>query len=180
MARIPSLSDAQVTGNAADLFSAIRAKLGVVPNLYRVASNRPAVLKAMLDLAEALGAGTFDARTREAVALAVAGSNSCDYCAAAHSAISRALKVDDAAIDAHLAGRADDPKLAAILSLSVAIVEERGRVSDAALEAARRAGLDNGDIVEVTANVVANIFTNYLNHVAQTEIDFPTRRGKAA
>lgn len=180
MARIPSLSDSQATAKTAELFSAIRAKLGMVPNLYRMAGNRPAVLQAMLGFNEALGAGAFDARTREAIALAVAGANSCDYCAAAHSAISRGLKIDDAAIDAHLAGRADEPKLAAILSLAVAIVEERGRVSDAALEAARQAGIDDGDIVEVTANVVVNILTNYLNHVAQTEIDFPVRRGRAA
>jgi len=28
-------------------------------------------------------------------------------------------------------------------------------------------------VTELVANVAANILTNYLNHVAQTEIDFP-------
>ena len=48
-------------------------------------------------------------------------------------------------------------------------------VADADLQAARDAGLSQADIVEVVAQVVANIFTNYLNHVAATDIDFPRR-----
>jgi hypothetical protein len=38
---------------------------------------------------------------------------------------------------------------------------------------ARTAGLTDGEIAEVVANVALNIFTNYFNHVADTVIDFP-------
>ncbi|MBY8978344.1 hypothetical protein KHP62_21240 [Rhodobacteraceae bacterium NNCM2] len=96
-------------------------------------------------------------------------------------AISAGLKVAPEAMKAHLAGRADDPRTAAILRLAVAIVVAKGMVSDADLDAARAAGLTEADIVETVANVVANIFTNYLNHVAATDIDFPVvSAGKAA
>jgi len=177
MARINQVTDDTA---AAELFDAIRAKVGMVPNVYRVAANQPAALKGLLGLGEALGQGSFDARTREAIALTVAGENACDYCASAHSAISRNLRVDDAEIAARLAGRSTDPRLQAILSLSAAVVRERGFVGDAALAAARDAGLSDADIVETVANVVANIFTNYLNHVAETDIDFPVVRARAA
>lgn len=180
MARLPQLSDTEATGMTAELFTVIRGKIGMVPNIYRVAANRPAVLDALLGFGEALGAGSFDAKTREAISLAVAGANGCDYCASAHSAISKGLNVNDAAIEAHLAGRSDDPRLAAILRLADGIVAHKGHVSDSSLDAARQAGLNDGDIVEVTANVIVNIFTNYLNHVAQTDIDFPVRRAQAA
>lgn len=179
MARITQVSDAAATPEAAALFAAIKGKVGMVPNLYRVAANQPKVLAAMLGLNETL-AGGFDARTREAVALAVAGANECDYCASAHAAISAGLKVSPAAVDAHLAGRSDDPRLAAILRFAVAVVAAKGMVADAELDAARRSGLSEGDIVETVANVVANIFTNYLNHVAATDIDFPVRQARAA
>ena len=53
-------------------------------------------------------------------------------------------------------------------------------LSDEDIAAARVAGLTEPDIVETVANVVANIFTNYLNHVANTDIDFPERRARAA
>ena len=71
--------------------------------------------------------------------------------------------------------------MAAILRLAVAIVAAKGMIEDADLDAARAAGLTEADIVETVANVVANIFTNYLNHVAATDIDFPVvSAGKAA
>lgn len=180
MARITQVSDTAAAPEAAALFTAIKGKIGMVPNLYRVAANQPAVLAAMLGLNETLASGAFDARTREAIALTVAGANACDYCASAHSAISAGLKVAPEAIDAHLVGRSDDPRIGAILRLATAVVSSKGMVSDADLDVARTAGLSEADIVETVANVVANIFTNYLNHVAGTDIDFPVRRASAA
>ena len=91
MSRLRQLADNEATPAAADLFKAIKARVGFVPNLYRVAANQPAVLSAVLGLNEALAGGGFDARIREAIALAVAGANSCDYCASAHAAISAGL-----------------------------------------------------------------------------------------
>ena len=179
MSRIAKVEDMNASPEAAALFSAIRNKVGMVPNLYRVAANQPAVLGAMLGLNEALGGGHFDARTREAIALAVAGANSCDYCASAHAAISAGLKISVNDIDGYLAGHAEDRRIAAILRLTLAIVATRGMVGDDVLSAARDAGLSAADIVETVANTAANIFTNYLNHVAATDIDFPARRARA-
>lgn len=180
MARITQIADSAAAPEAAALFTAIKGKVGMVPNLYRVAANQPKVLAAMLGLNETLAGGAFDARTREAIALAVAGANACDYCASAHAAISAGLKVAPETIEAHLAGRSSDPRTASVLRLTTAIVAARGMVADADLAAAKDAGLSEADIVETVANVVANIFTNYLNHVAETDIDFPARRARAA
>lgn len=180
MARLTQITDTDAGPETAALFDAIRSKVGMVPNLYRVAGNQAAALSALLGLNETLGDGGFDARLREAIALTVAGVNACDYCASAHAAISSGLKVPSQTIDDHLAGRSNDPHTAAILVLATQIVERRGMVTDQDIAAAQGAGLSEADIVETVANVVANIFTNYLNHVAQTDIDFPERSAKAA
>ncbi|MEQ9490411.1 MAG: carboxymuconolactone decarboxylase family protein [Alphaproteobacteria bacterium] len=180
MARITQVSDTAASPEAAALFTAIKGKIGMVPNLYRVAANQPAVLAGMLGLNESLARGAFDARSREAIALAVAGANACDYCASAHAAISAGLKVAPAAIEAHLAGRSDDPRTDAILALATAVVATKGMLADADLAFAKAAGLSEADIVETVANVVANIFTNYINHIAGTDIDFPARSALAA
>jgi hypothetical protein len=37
----------------------------------------------------------------------------------------------------------------------------------------KSAGFSEGEIAEVIANVAMNIFTNYFNETAKTEIDFP-------
>lgn len=180
MSRINPVSDAEASPEAAGLFAAIKSKIGAVPNLYRVMANEPAVLAAALGFGDALGKGSFDQKTREAIALAVAGENKCDYCASAHSAISKSLKVDAAEIEARLKGKSADPKLNAILAFAVKVVDTRGLVSDADLAAAKEAGLTQGEIVETVAVTVANILTNYINHVAETEIDFPVVRTQAA
>lgn len=180
MTRLTLIDDNAGNADASALLGAIKAKLGVTPNLYRVVANQPAALKALLGFGDELGKGAFDAKTREAIALTVAGANECDYCASAHSAISKSLKVDDAEIAARLHGKSADARLQSILTFSKAVVDKRGLVSDADLKAARDAGLSDSDIVETVANVVQNIFTNYINHVAQTDIDFPAVSAKAA
>jgi alkylhydroperoxidase family enzyme len=53
------------------------------------------------------------------------------------------------------------------------VLAERGRVSDEALCRIRQVGLTEGEITEIVANVALHLFTNYLNLVARTEIDFP-------
>ncbi|MBK0399799.1 carboxymuconolactone decarboxylase family protein [Limibaculum sp. M0105] len=173
MSRINAVDPATAQGRARDLLDGVQKKLGITPNLMRVMANQPAVLDAYLKLNEALGQGGFDAKAREAVALAVAGANACDYCASAHSAISKGLKVEPAEIEARLAGRSSDPALSAALGFARRVVETRGFVSDVDLKAVRDAGHGDAEIVEVVALVAANILTNYINHVAQTAIDFP-------
>ncbi len=180
MSRLTQITDQEASPAAAELFGAIKAKVGAAPNLYRVLANQPAALKGLLNLNENLDEGEFDAATRDAIALAVAGANGCDYCASAHTAISRSLKVDSAEIEARLIGKSSDAKLQAILTFALAVVKKRGFVSDDDLSLARDAGLDDAQIVETVANVVANIFTNYINHVAHTDIDFPVVLTKVA
>ena len=180
MSRLKQLSDADATPAATEIFGALKSNIGMVPNLYRVLGNQPAALAATLKFGDELGKGSFDPKTREAIALTVAGANNCDYCASAHTAISKSLKVGDVEIANRLNGRSDDAKLDAILTFATAVVEKRGLVDDADLKAARDANLNDGEIVETTVNVVANILTNYVNHIAQTDIDFPVVQAQAA
>lgn len=180
MTRLPQITDQDAVPAAAALFDGVKSKIGMVPNVYRVTANQPAALAGLLKLNEALGAGAFNAKSREAIALAVAGASNCDYCASAHSAISMGLKVDNDEIKRRLNGKSGDPKTNAILKFAVATLEKRGFVTDDDLTTAHEAGLTGSDIVETVANVIANLFTNYINHIAQTEIDFPMVEAKAA
>lgn len=173
MSRLTAVDPVAASGEARELLDVVRAKFGFAPNVVRVMANAPAALKAYLGFGEALSGGQFDAKTREAFALVVAAANNCEYCASAHSAISKSLKVDDAEIDKQLDGQSADPKLEAALIFARKVVEARGSVSDADIAGVRAAGHDDGAITEIVANVAVNVFTNYLNNVARTEIDFP-------
>lgn len=176
MSRILPLEPAGASGKAKDLLAAVAAKFGSTPNLFKVAARSPAALEGLLGLAGALGGGVLPGRTRESLALAVAEVNGCDYCLSAHALIGRGVGLTDADIDGARAGRAADARTQAALSFARAVLAHRGKVGDAELDQARRAGLDDGALVEIVAQVAVNVFTNYLNSVADTDIDFPVLR----
>lgn len=176
MNRIAPLNPAEATGKAKQLFDAVQAKVGAVPNLYRVFAHSPAAFEGVLGFGQALAGGVLDAKVREQIALAVAEINDCDYCRSAHTFIAGKLGLTERQIgDARLA-TAGDARVAAILSLARSLVVQRGELSDAEFQAARTAGLTDAEIIETVANVALNIFTNYTNHVARIVVDFPAVR----
>jgi uncharacterized peroxidase-related enzyme len=173
MSYLHTVNPDRAEGKTKALLDAVRKALGVVPNLYRVTANSPAALDGLLHLGGALAKGTFDARLRERIALAVAEANGCAYCLSAHTALGLGAGLTQQDVDAARLANAADGRTAAILRFARRIVDDRGAIPNVALQEATRAGLTDGEIVEVIANVVANIFTNYLNLVANTDIDFP-------
>jgi uncharacterized peroxidase-related enzyme len=173
MSRIPPVDPAVAAGKVRDLLAGVQKSLGATPNLYRVVAQSPAALEGVLGLTGALARGRLGARLREQIALAVAEANGCDYCLSAHTALGKGLHLPDAELALARQGRASDPRDEAALRLARRVLELRGRIGEVDLAAVRRAGYDDGQIVEIVANVVLNVFTNYLNQAAETEIDFP-------
>ena len=175
MSRIPTPATIKAAPAAAQpLLTAVKAQLGVVPNLFRLTSNSPAALEGHLGLSGALNKGKLAPATRERIALAVAQINGCGYCLAAHTYLGKNLtKLSDGEIALNRAGRSDDAKADAAVRFAVKIVTERGSVSEADVSAVRAAGYSDGEIVEIVAHVALNTLTNYMNEVFKTEIDFP-------
>ncbi len=173
MNRITQLDPAQSAGKTKQLFDAVQSKLGLVPNLVRVLAAAPAALEGYLGLSGALAGGTFNAKVREQIALTVAETNLCGYCLSAHTFIGGKVGLTGEEIAGARRSNATTGKSDAILKLARSIVVQRGELSDADFAQARAAGLTDGDIIETVANVAVNIFTNYVNHVARTVVDFP-------
>ncbi len=166
---------------AQPLLHAVQKQLGSTPNLFRVVSNSPAALEGYLGLSAALGKGRLPAQTRERIALAVAQVNGCGYCLAAHTYLGRNLaKLDDAEILANRQGHSTDAQADAAVRFAVAVTEQRGHVSDDDVRAVKAAGYDDGLIVEIVQHVALNTWTNYINEVARTAIDFPVVDALAA
>ena len=167
--------------SARPLLEAVQAKLGSVPNMFRLLSASPATLEGYLGLSGALSAGKLSPATREAIALVLANVNGCTYCNSAHGYIAKHLaKVDDAEIEANRYAESADPKTAAALKLAHKIAVERGQVDQADLDAARTAGYDDTELVEIVGHVALNVLTNYINEVFKTDVDFPLYEARKA
>ena len=173
MPRIQPVDLTQPSVDAAPLLDGLNAKLGRVPNIYATMAQAPAVLKGVLTASGTLGETSLSGALREQIALAVGGANRCDYCAAAHTAIGKMNGLTDDQTQAALAGSADDGQAQAAITFARAILDREGFVTDEQLAAVKAAGFGDQQIVEIIAVTVFNIFTNYINHIAETEIDFP-------
>lgn len=168
---IPAREDAPAKSQP--LLDAVEKQLGVVPNLFRLVGNSPAALEGYLGLNGALGR-TLDARTRERIALAIAQANGCDYCLSAHSYLGLNLaKIDETEIALNRAGHSGDAKADAAVVFARKVLDARGKVSDADIAEVRLAGFTEAQVIEITAAVALNVLTNYINNVAETDIDFP-------
>ncbi|WP_028465827.1 carboxymuconolactone decarboxylase family protein [Nisaea denitrificans] len=174
-----SIDDAPAA--AQPFLQGVEKMLGSVPNLFRLTANSPASLEGFLGLNGALAKGALKPQTRERIALAVAQINGCAYCLSAHTYLARNLaQLDDAEIAANRAGSSSDPKADAAIRFAVALVNQRGHVSDDDVSAVRAAGYSDGELVEIVAHVALNTLTNYLNEAFSTPIDFPAVNANAA
>jgi uncharacterized peroxidase-related enzyme len=153
---------------------AVKKLLGAAPNLFRMVANSPAALEGYVGMLGALSKGSLPAATHERIAMAVAEANACDYCLSAHAWLGKNVaKLDDAEMAANRRGTSLDARADAAVRFARLVMERRGHVSDAELRAVREAGYDDAQIIEIVLHVALNTWTNYINSVAQTVVDFP-------
>lgn len=181
MSRISIPTVEQSLPAAQPLLAAVQQQLGVVPNLMKLVGHSPAALEGYLSLNGALAKASLNAALRERIALAVAEYNGCDYCLSAHTYLGlHVAKLSQEEITAARAGESSDVRTAAALRFARSVASARGRVSDAELAAVRAAGFGEAAVLEIVATVALNVLTNYINNVAQTDIDFPVVHAGAA
>jgi len=173
MTRIPLVADNAAADEARTLLSQIHGAFGATPNMFRAVANSPAALKSLWGSFGALGGGVIPARLGEQIAVAVADRNACHYCLAAHTALGRKAGLSVEEMAAAQTGESSDPKTAAALRFALKLVNDRGQLGDADVQALRAAGFDDEHIVEILAHVALNLFTNYVNVAFDVPVDFP-------
>jgi len=176
MQRIQRINEDDAPQKTAELLTAVKKQMGGVPNILGTMAQSSAALGGYLGFAGALAGGKLSAELREQIALAVAGANQCDYCASVHSALGGKCGLTADEMQKNLNGQATDLRAQGALRFATRVVETLGNVSDEELNRVREAGFSDEEVVEIVANTALNIFTNYFNHVAGTEIDFPVVR----
>jgi uncharacterized peroxidase-related enzyme len=171
MTRWTLLDPAATTGRTRTLLDAIAAKRGRVPKMIRALGHSPAALSAYTAFGAAMGQAELPAALRERIAIAVAEANGCRTCMAAHTHFGRGEGIPEADLLAARDATSSDAGAAAALGFAMAVMRGIGHVSDAELAAVRAAGFSDGAIMEIVATVFINVFTNAVNHVAETEPD---------
>jgi uncharacterized peroxidase-related enzyme len=172
MARIvPVVPTKNTDPRVAATLSQVKVNFGRIPNFFATLAHAPAALDGYLSLSKMLSRGRLTARQREILALAMAQENECQYCLSAHTELGAAVGLDETdALKARF-GKSDDPFERALTSFVKNVVRQRGLIPGQDLDLARKAGIDDGLMLEIVANVALHTLSNYTNRLADTEID---------
>lgn len=173
MQRIEALTLENAPEGAKPVLEGLLKELGRVPNIFASIAHSPTALQAIMGMFDSLEKGELAGKPHEAIALLVGERHGCRYCTAAHTAKAKRFGTSDEEAKGFRQGKSGDPKVQALLDFAAELVENRGQVSDASVEKARSAGLGDGELVEAVAIVVLNTFTNYINALVKTDLDFP-------
>ena len=171
MSRIKAIKPEEATGHTAEVYSAIKKSLGGVPNLFQALGVNSQALQTLLGIGPSLK--TLTGAERETIALVVAQKNNCGYCLSAHTVLAGMHKLSNEEIINIRKGQPSNSKQKALVNFVNEVVVEKGHVSDRTLNEFRAAGYTDAQIPDVLFAVVENFYTNFFNHINQTEIDFP-------
>jgi len=180
MQRLNSVNPELAQGRTKELLNTVEQTFGTIPNTAKVMANSPAVLESFLSFATAMREAKIGEKLHNQVKLNTSETNSCDYCTSILCSVapSAGLSADD--ILAGRTGNSKDQRTETALKFAEAVLENRGRVNDDQLADARKAGFDDAEIIEIVTSVVLGCFTNFLNNVADTELDIPQAEPVAA
>ncbi|MEO7372643.1 MAG: carboxymuconolactone decarboxylase family protein [Terrimesophilobacter sp.] len=175
MTRIPTHTVADAPVEAQEFAAKFEKRMGKLMNIHAGMADSPAVIAAYDGIKMAIGRfGTLDARTRETIALAVGNEDGCDYCQAAHTVSAKRAGLSE---EETIAIRADrigfDARLASIAAVAREAARHTGSVSEVTWQAALTEGWSEAELSEAFVHIAANLFTNFFNHYAGTELDVP-------
>jgi alkylhydroperoxidase family enzyme len=173
MQRLNSVSPQEAQGRTKELLDTVQQAFGMIPNTAKVMANSPAVLDSFIAFSTAMGKVQIGGKLHNQVKLTTSETNSCDYCTSILSAVAPSAGLSAADILAGRTRNSEDRRTKAALAFANTVLESRGKVSDQQLTAVRDAGYGDGEIVEIVASVVLGCFTNFLNNVADTDLDIP-------
>lgn len=172
MPRLPVIDPGAAQGRVKEIFEG--PLKGKELNIFKGMANSPAVLDAYLGMAGALAKSGLGGKAREVVQLAIGEANNCGYCVAAHTAIGKGQGLtDEQCLAARRGAATGDAKLDAVVRFALVLHEKRGFVSEEDIETFCGAGYTAQHVAEVVATYSLASFTNYFNHVNDTDIDFP-------
>lgn len=175
MNRLPIIPIEQAEGETAALFATIQRNVGKLPNAYAViGSHAPAVLGNVLQTGAALGKASLTRREQEAINLTVSEATGCDYCVAAHTFTGKlAGYSEEQTRELRAGGLASDPRIDRLVKFVLGLARGRGTVDAAEVEAMRAVGFSDRQLMEIPLVVSAILFTNMVNRINDTVVDFP-------
>lgn len=160
MAFIETVSEAQATGAAGQMYEVDREAFGDLPNFTRVFSLRPAVYAAWRQLNGAVKAN-MDLRRYELATVAAARRLRSSYCTLAHGSVLMSEFLEPEALRALVDDFRDaglEPVDLAVMELADKVADDATSVTQADVDRLRALGLTDTEILDVVLAAAARCF----------------------
>jgi AhpD family alkylhydroperoxidase len=146
---------------------------GFVPNQIKVLNEHsPAAARMYIATMDLVEQGELSDREREVVILAISRYNDCHYCTRTHAFLGREAGLSQETIEAvHRGGLPADVRLRALVQATRRLLDKRGWLDEEDLESLETEGIRRTELYEINTLIGLKIFSNYVNHIAQTEVD---------
>ena len=150
--------------------------LGFVPNLItEITAENPAVADAYL-MSQGIveEGGVLSSAEQQAVILAVSSYNDCHYCTKAHAVAGQQAGLDAETVEAiNEGGLPDNDRLKGLVRATRCILGKRGWLSNADEAEFSDLELERPELYEIISLAGIKTISNYVNHIAGTEVDAP-------
>jgi uncharacterized peroxidase-related enzyme len=169
-------STAQQTDHAEQVHDKAKQALSFVPNLItEMTKENPAVGDVYLTAQGLLQeGGVLSPAEQQTVILAVSSYNDCHYCTKAHAVAGKQAGLDAETVETiNAGGLPEDDRLRALVRASRRLLGKRGWLSDTDEEEFADLGLERPELYEIITLIGIKTMSNYVNHIAETEVDEP-------
>jgi uncharacterized peroxidase-related enzyme len=148
-----------------------KRKFGAIPKPLARLAVAPVALEAAI-----AGLGAFERSSlapleREVLAMTMGRLNGCDFCVALHRRMLKMIEAPQAVCEALEHGTPlESPRLEAVRSFTLALLEHTGDVSDEAWRQFLAAGFDRAAALEMVMGVASYTLTTFANRLTQAPV----------
>ncbi|MFT5521687.1 MAG: alkylhydroperoxidase family enzyme [Enterobacterales bacterium] len=160
----PKASQSQLEGSLKDF--------GMIPNLHAVMAEAPKVLEAYKTLHQLFQASSFNNEELTVIWQTINVEHNCHYCIPAHAGVAQMMNVDPAISTAiRNATVLENEKLQVLHETTLALVRDRGLVSDEVVTNFYAQGYGKQQMLEIILGISQKVMSNYINHLSNTPVD---------
>ena len=172
MANLEVQSRDQVSNQNQQIFDNLKSAVGFVPNLYSAYTHSESALGDYLTFSQRKT--SLSNKEKEIINLIVSEVNNCDYCKAAHTAISKMNGFSEEEILEIRSGRASfDSKFDALAVLVKNASVNRSQADQTVIDSFFAAGYTKENLVDTILLIGDKTISNYIFGLGKFDVDFP-------
>lgn len=150
----------------------VQQMIGAIPKLAAGMAESPSLVKGFFTLREIYLNGTLTLQEIEALSMANAWENGCDWCLAFHTRSAKGAGLPDSVIAALRTGDLpDDPRLKALVRFARALISGRGTVPSEIRAEFHTAGYTPAQELEVVLGSGVSLLANHAGHLINPPLD---------